>query len=135
MTIDPQQRLLLEETMNSWSFATSHTTKSGSTGVFGGCMYSEYYDVIVAGSGKLPPQAVVGSGLPYLVGRLSYTFNFTGKYLCASLELWGRIGLTHFFLLRPYRSLCQHRHCLLIFNGSNASGSQSTAPGRMQLGY
>lgn len=82
-TIDPQQRLLLEETTKSWWLAASCgvVSMSGSswTGVFGGCMYSEYTDVIVGGSGKLPPQAVVGCGLPYLVGRLSYTFNFTGK--------------------------------------------------------
>jgi len=79
--IDPQQRLLLEGTMESWSFATSNHAMSGSirTGVFGGCMYSEYSEVVVAGSGKLPPQAVVGCGLPYLVGRISYMFNFTGK--------------------------------------------------------
>lgn len=82
-TIDPQQRLLLEDTLKSWSIAASNgvivTSGSTWTGVFGGSMYSEYTDVIVTGSGKLPPQAVVGCGLPYLVGRLSYTFNFTGK--------------------------------------------------------
>lgn len=87
--IDPQQRLLLEETLISWSAAANAgvapNTSSSFTGVFGGCMYNEYTDVIIAGSGKLPPQAVVGSGLPYLVGRISYTFGFTGKINCKCL--------------------------------------------------
>lgn len=47
-------------------------------GVYAGSMYSEYTDLIVAGGQKLPPQAVVGSGLSFMVGRLSYTFGFTG---------------------------------------------------------
>ena len=50
-------------------------------------MYSEYTDVIVAGGQKLPPQAVVGSGLSFMVGRLSYTFGFTGGHKCWG---WGR---------------------------------------------
>jgi hypothetical protein len=47
-------------------------------------MYSEYTDLIVAGGQKLPPQAAVGSGLSFMVGRLSYTFGFTGGHTC-----WG----------------------------------------------
>ena len=83
---DPQQRLLLEETMASWTDAgsagfTSDLPASDSlTGVYVGCMYHEWIDVIVAGTRKLPPQAVVGSGLPYMVGRISYTFGFTGAW-------------------------------------------------------
>lgn len=50
-------------------------------------MYSEYTDLIVAGGQKLPPQAVVGSGLSFMVGRLSYTFGFTGGHKCWG---WGR---------------------------------------------
>ena len=49
-----------------------------------GCMYQEYTDVVVTASGKLPPQAVVGSGLSFMVGRLSYTFDLTGP--CVSSD-------------------------------------------------
>ena len=48
-------------------------------GVYAGCMYTEYPSVILSGGHKLPPQAVVGSGLSYLVGRTSYIFGFTGE--------------------------------------------------------
>ena len=43
-----------------------------------GCMYADYQDVILAVAAKLPPQAVVGSGASFMVGRLSYSFGFTG---------------------------------------------------------
>lgn len=41
-------------------------------------MYNEYTSVILSGGHKLPPQAVIGTGLSYMVGRISYTFGFTG---------------------------------------------------------
>jgi acyl transferase domain-containing protein len=47
-------------------------------GVYAGCMYSEYTTVITSRGVMLPPQGVVGSGLSYLVGRISYIFGFTG---------------------------------------------------------
>lgn len=47
-------------------------------GVYAGSMYSEYMQVIMAGTHIIPPLAVVGSGLSHMVGRISYTFNFTG---------------------------------------------------------
>ena len=56
----------------------------GCAGVFVGCMYQEYTDVVVNASGKLPPQAVVGSGLSFMVGRVSYTFGLTGP--CVSTD-------------------------------------------------
>lgn len=52
---------------------------SWNAGVYAGCMYSEYMEVIMAGAHSMPPLAVVGSGLSYMVGRISYTFNFTGR--------------------------------------------------------
>ena len=85
---DPQQRLLLEQAAASWAdagaggFTADLPAGDSLTGVFVGCMYHEWIDVIVEGTRKLPPQAVVGSGLPYMVGRISYTFGFTGAQGC-----------------------------------------------------
>ena len=53
-------------------------------GVYVGCMYQEYIDVQVGVSARLAPQAVAGSGLSFMVGRLSYTFNFSGP--CVSTD-------------------------------------------------
>lgn len=49
-----------------------------------GCMQQEYTDVMIAHAGKLSPQAIVGSGLSFMVGRLSYTFGLTGP--CMSTD-------------------------------------------------
>lgn len=85
--MDPQHRLLLEETLSGWTDAAAATglARSGGspTGVYVGSMYSEYTSVVVAGGQKLPPQAVVGSGLSFMVGRISYTFGFTGEAGCS----------------------------------------------------
>lgn len=53
-------------------------------GVYVGCMYNEYIDLTVGSGNTLPPQAFVGNGPPYMVGRLSYTFGFTGP--CVSTD-------------------------------------------------
>eukprot|EP00887_Chlorella_sp_A99_P003340 scaffold26.g3340.t1 len=89
---DPQQRLLLEETLAAWSNATAGVADIGDslTGVYVGCMHQEYMDLIVAAGGKervLAP-AVVGSGASFMVGRLSYSFGFTGKreWPCVSTD-------------------------------------------------
>jgi len=47
-------------------------------GTYVGCMHQEYLDVQAAAHGRLPPQAVAGSGLSFMVGRLSFTFGLTG---------------------------------------------------------
>lgn len=93
---DPQHRLLLEETLAAWSQATAALQLANSTsaqpvgdagigagvasttGVYVGSMYDEYADVVVACSPVLPSAAVVGSGPAFMVGRLSYTFGFSG---------------------------------------------------------
>ncbi|KAL4439655.1 hypothetical protein ABPG75_002656 [Micractinium tetrahymenae] len=80
VAIDPQQRLLLEEITIAWSDAGPAAAQpaTNSVGVYAGSMYSEYMDVVMAGTHLIPPLAVVGSGLSYMVGRISYTFGFTG---------------------------------------------------------
>jgi acyl transferase domain-containing protein len=52
---------------------------SSLVGVYVGCMYHEYLDAMVGAGMKLAPQAFVGNGAPYMVGRLSYSFGFTGN--------------------------------------------------------
>lgn len=48
-------------------------------GVYVGCMWQEYLEVVTtAQSGKPAAQAVTGNGISFMVGRLSYTFGFTG---------------------------------------------------------
>ncbi len=44
------------------------------TGVYVGCMYQEYTDVLAAAGGKLSAATATGNSLSFLVGRVSYTF-------------------------------------------------------------
>ena len=48
------------------------------TGVYVGCMYTEYLDGVLGGQGVADANsnAIIGHGLSFLVGRLSYTFGF-----------------------------------------------------------
>jgi acyl transferase domain-containing protein len=47
-------------------------------GMYCGCMYTEYNTLILSLGQSLPAQAVIGSGLSYLTGRMSYIFGCTG---------------------------------------------------------
>jgi 3-oxoacyl-(acyl-carrier-protein) synthase/acyl carrier protein len=95
--MDPQIRMLMQEAAQAWSSAStigigaqnkgSNTISSSvgqSVGVYVGCMYHEHLDVVTSSSSKLSPQAIVGNGAPYMVGRLSYTFGFSGP--CISTD-------------------------------------------------
>jgi acyl transferase domain-containing protein/surfactin synthase thioesterase subunit/acyl carrier protein/NAD(P)-dependent dehydrogenase (short-subunit alcohol dehydrogenase family) len=98
MSIDPQVRILLEETASAMIAASAPSSSAPSdltntqptnfdttTGVFVGCMYHEYLSFMASTSNGPPsPHAIVGNGAPYMVGRLSYAFGFTGP--CVSTD-------------------------------------------------
>ncbi len=58
-------------------------------------MYQEYLDVQVSATSKVAPQAVVGSGLSFMVGRLSYTFNFSGPCVSTDTACSSSLVSTH----------------------------------------
>lgn len=64
-------------------------------GVYVGCMYQEYMDVQVNATSRVAPQAVVGSGLSFMVGRLSYTFNFSGPCVSTDTACSSSLVSTH----------------------------------------
>ena len=86
--MDPQIRMLMQEAAEATSVAgilgnealkgASGSVVGLSVGVYVGCMYHEHLDVVTSSTTKLSPQAIVGNGAPYMVGRLSYTFGFSG---------------------------------------------------------
>lgn len=80
------RRVLMEEVAAAYSEAKpvlSHPSSS-LVGVYVGCMYHEYLDVTAKQGGPLPALSFVGNGAPYMVGRLSYSFGFTGP--CVSTD-------------------------------------------------
>ena len=82
----PQHSIVAnDELIVSLAVPSSHVNvEQLHAGVYVGCMYQEYIDVQVGASARLAPQAVAGSGLSFMVGRLSYTFNFSGP--CVSTD-------------------------------------------------
>ena len=72
-----------------------HTCWACRAGMYVGCMYQEYADVQVAAARKLAPQAVVGSGLSFMVGRLSYTFGLTGPCVSTDTACSSSLVSTH----------------------------------------
>ncbi|KAK9803914.1 hypothetical protein WJX72_004698 [[Myrmecia] bisecta] len=97
LVMDPQQRVLLEETATALADAGANMGEPvpNHTGVYVGCMYQEYTDVVISAGQKLPPQAVVGSGLSFMVGRLSYTFGLTGPCVSTDTACSSSLVATH----------------------------------------
>jgi hypothetical protein len=76
-----------------------------------GCMYQEYSNVIMSASQKLPPQAVAGSGLSFMVGRLSYTFGLTGPCVSTDTACSSSLVATH--LAAQVRRMSPPGQCLM----------------------
>lgn len=70
-------------------------TGGGGAGVYVGCMYSDYVDVVVAAASWLAPSAVTGSGASFMVGRLSYTFGMTGPCVSTDTACSSSLVATH----------------------------------------
>ncbi|KAL0028699.1 hypothetical protein WJX79_000447 [Trebouxia sp. C0005] len=72
LLMDPQQRLLLEETLSAFHDANySAVDMSGSsTGVFLGCMWVEYPDLLMKHGLTSGAYTVTGNGLAFLAGRV-----------------------------------------------------------------
>lgn len=51
--------------------------------------------MVISVSRKLAPQAVVGSGLSFMVGRLSYTFGMTGPCVSTDTACSSSLVSTH----------------------------------------
>ncbi len=78
--MDPQQRLLLEElAMAAAASGRSARDLLGApVGVFVGCIWLEYGDLLGHYGAPSSGLAVTGNGLAFMAGRLSYTYGLTG---------------------------------------------------------
>jgi acyl transferase domain-containing protein/NADPH:quinone reductase-like Zn-dependent oxidoreductase/acyl carrier protein/thioesterase domain-containing protein len=78
--MDPQQRVLLEETLNAFNSANlpPRTLMGSSTGVYVGCIWLEYGDLLSGLGVPAGAHMVTGNGLAFMSGRVSYTFGLVG---------------------------------------------------------
>lgn len=85
LALDPQARILLEQTHVALMQGRLGSA-SGATGVYIGCMYTEYLDSILGPQGLADSNSssIIGHGLSFLVGRVSYTFGLAGP--CISTD-------------------------------------------------
>ena len=78
-----QGRILLEETYNALASAHGGAASILGTeaGVYVGCMYQEYADVLSRCGGKLNSASATGNSLSFMVGRHAAGFCLTFLYL------------------------------------------------------
>lgn len=141
---DPQIRILMEEAAQGCSncgiiqFGNSrkktsprymHSNKFDSVGVFVGCMYHEYTGVISAMNKRLPPQAITGNGLPYMAGRISFTFGLTGPCISTDTACSSSLISTHLGHVAISRGECMSS----VIAGSNIMLRPDTTAAICQL--
>jgi NADPH:quinone reductase-like Zn-dependent oxidoreductase/3-oxoacyl-(acyl-carrier-protein) synthase/acyl carrier protein len=78
--MDPQQRILLEETLKAFNSANlpASSLVGSSTGVYVGCIWLEYGDLLAGLGVPAGAHMVTGNGLAFMSGRVSYTFGLVG---------------------------------------------------------
>ncbi|KAK9837058.1 hypothetical protein WJX84_003543 [Apatococcus fuscideae] len=131
VAVDPQQRLLMEQAYLAQSEASAvlgHTMGSA-TGVYVGCMYHEYIDVMVQSGAQPPSQAFIGNGPPYLVGRLSYGFGWTGPCISTDTACSSSLVATHL----AQKGLMNGEAKAALAGGTNAMLLADTTAGICQL--
>ncbi|CAD7696941.1 unnamed protein product, partial [Ostreobium quekettii] len=78
--MDPQQRILLEETLTALHARGGdiRSLTGSQTGVFVGCIFLEYADMLRKYGHGAGSNIVTGNGIAFMAGRISYTFGFQG---------------------------------------------------------
>lgn len=92
-------------------------------------MYHEYIDVQVGAGATLPPQAFIGNGPPYMVGRLSYAFGLTGPCVSTDTACSSSLVATHL----AHRALLNAESHAAVAGGINIMLLDSTTAGICQL--
>ena len=85
-------------------------------GVYVGCMYHEWVDVMVAHGMELKPVCLTGNGASFMVGRLSYTFGLQGPCVSTDTACSSSLVATHLAHKGATRSIINTE---LIFNDSD----------------
>lgn len=90
-------RILIEETAEAYSRALPglHAMWDSLVGVYVGCMFQEFVQLLTGSGVQVTSQAIVGSGLPYMVGRLSFSFGFSGPCISTDTACSSSLVATH----------------------------------------
>ena len=85
--------------------------------------------MLVGGGQSVPPQAVVGSGLSFMVGRISYTFGFTGPCISTDTACSSSLVATHL----AHHGLTSFQSNAAVAGGTNAMLLAGTTAAICQL--
>eukprot|EP00887_Chlorella_sp_A99_P003362 scaffold26.g3362.t1 len=98
---DPQQRIMLEETHAALLDGQGALAPwlGSETGVYMGCMYQDYAQMLADAGITLNSASATGSALSFLVGRISYSFGLQGPCVstdtaCSSSLVAAHLGRT-----------------------------------------
>jgi acyl transferase domain-containing protein len=98
--------------------------------VYVGCMYQEYLDLMgLENSSKLPPQALIGSGDAFMVGRLAYSFGFCGPCVSTNTACSSSLVAAHL----AHVGLLNSESSAAVAAGSNMMLDPTTTSGICQL--
>jgi acyl transferase domain-containing protein len=95
--MDPQQRILLEETAAAFH-ASEHALSAlsgSSVGVYVGCIWLEYGELLATAGVPAGAYMVTGNGLAFMSGRVSYTFGFVGPCVPTNTACSSSLVATH----------------------------------------
>lgn len=116
--MDPQQRLLLEDlaaaAADSGRDARHLTGAAG--GVFVGCIWLEYAELLASYGTQSSSMLVTGNGLAFMAGRLSYTFGLTGPCVPTNTACSSSLVAAHL----AASSLCNSECSFAAAAGANA---------------
>lgn len=77
--MDPQVRLLLEQHWSTVDSSSAYSLGSlQSSSVYVGVMHIEYIQYLSKYGANINSNVTIGNGMDFLIGRVSYTFGFTG---------------------------------------------------------
>ena len=81
VAMDPQTRVLLQQVAQAMADARPNLTGTAdvSTGVYVGCVWQEYQLLLEHLNISPSVNVLTGSGMNFMIGRVSYTFGLQGK--------------------------------------------------------
>ena len=128
--MDPQQRLLLEETWNAVHHSGHRLADliGSPVGVFVGCIWLEYADLLWKHGLQGSSQIVTGNGLAFMSGRVSYTFGWNGPCIptntaCSSSLVAFHLGQQSLRTRECEKAAVAGVNAILLQNGAPSSAT------------
>eukprot|EP00775_Hariotina_reticulata_P007135 gene7135-7350_t len=132
--MDVQQRLLLEDLSKAAadSGRSPRQLLGASGGVYVGCIWLEYAELLAQYNNPSSSMMVTGNGLAFMAGRLSYTFGLTGPCLPTNTACSSSLVAAHLAAVAVKRHECNFAaaagaNAMLLPLGATAAMTQVQA--------